>query len=95
VTHFSDLPEEILAEHSPGNIVFYPAYTSTSKKSGWMWGGKQVFTISSPNHARDKSMYNGSEGEVLIERNTSFKILKKSPNSRGGFNFEMIEADSP
>lgn len=88
----TSLPPEVLADHEPGKIVTYAAYTSTSKLVNWdskAWG-KQIFTIHSNGVCRDTAnIYINDVQEVDCPAGTRFKVLSRKSTANGGLEFEM------
>lgn len=96
VIRFSHLPEPVLAQHEVGNIVTYDAFTSTSKKQDWVWGGGgHRFVIYAGRNGKlvEQLSHHRSEEEVLFKTGTRFKVLSKKERNYGGFEFVMVEVD--
>ena len=77
--YYDDKLSKFIDEHRKGNIVTYPAFTSTSKsKNGYPLDSKcQANCEIISKSGRDITYLQGiaAEEEVLYDRNKSFKIL--------------------
>jgi TfoX/Sxy family transcriptional regulator of competence genes len=65
---------EFLSNHKPGDIVKYPAYTSTTSEI-YDDSDQLRLTIKNSSHGRDLRRYNNNEMEILYERGSRFKII--------------------
>ena len=78
--------DAFLAEHQPGEIVGYPAYTSTStSREGYTLDGDLTVTLVMESGAgRDLAGYgNNFESEVLFPRNRNFLVERVESDERG------------
>ena len=93
---FATLPPSVLEEHQVGSIVAYDAYTSTSKREDWVWGGNHQFLIHghSGKLISEISHFPG-EAEVLFKAGTRFKVLAREPDEKNPakINFVLGEVD--
>lgn len=72
----ADLPLQAVLQHSPGEILTYSAFTSTSLESGF--SGSQQFVIKSKNGKFIAPLSSSPvEEEVLFDAETKFKVLSK------------------
>ena len=92
VNRGATLPPAVLAQHQVGDVVNYPAYTSTSKATGF--GGNHHFHIFSKHgkYVRTYSNY-AEEDEVLFAPNAKFKVLDRNEHPDGTIDFTMVEVD--
>ena len=79
---FSDSPDQealevFLAEYIPNKIVKIPQYWSTSKREGYNDSASVKIYILNAKRGRDISDIGLDEAEVLYERNTAFRVIRK------------------
>lgn len=71
---FSDLElRKFAASHKTGNMALYPAFTSSSVKSGYHENPTVLMVIQSQT-GRDIRDYNSEEAEILFPRNSRFLV---------------------
>ncbi len=79
-----------LYEHKPGEILNYPAYTSTSTDKIFNTDAQIILKINSTK-ARNMKGIGLDEYEALYERNCKFKVLDVVYNKKGKFEIELEE----
>jgi len=95
VIRYAALPKNALDEHQVGKIVTYDAYTSTSKKTNWVWNGSVRFVIypgKNGKNIEDISMI-AKEEEILFKAGTRFKVLSRKKREENQFDFILAEVD--
>lgn len=95
---FSDSPDQealeaFLKVYIPDNVVIIPQYWSTSKSEGYNDSASVKIYISNAKHGRDISDIGLDEEEVLYERNTAFRVIRKV-FSGGTWHILVEEAES-
>ena len=92
VQRHATLPPAVASKHVVGDVVCYDAYSSSSMKKEWNWGGPHRFIIYPGKRGRAVFEYSAGEGEVLFEAGTCFKVL--SAQKKYSFTeFVMAEVD--
>ncbi len=82
--------EKFIEAHKVGNIIRYPAYTSTTTGETYNPSGQVQITILNSNNGKDIRSYNKSEQEVLYKRNSAF-IITNSELIDGTYYIELEE----
>ncbi len=92
--HFDDEESlhDFLQDHSVGNEVTYPAYTSTTFGDTYNPNGQVQIYIFDSSKGRDISNFNQGELEVLYERNSKFRVLG-SKRTKGVYLIYLVEDD--
>lgn len=86
--------KKILQQHQKGNMVQYPAFTSTSKDLiSYDLGKREQLILTINNHSgKDISGFSRfDENEVLIDRNFSGKIISNTKDPEGKYHYATIE----
>ncbi len=80
----TNMAKETASLYQPGEIVCHKAYTSTSKKAGWDFGGKFHFTIRLVKQGKRLQDFADlpREEEVLIRAGSCFRILTRAPDEK-------------
>ncbi len=89
----ASLPKEILAEHIPGNVVTYKAFTSASTKLGFTYPAHHFIIEGKTGRYIAPLSFSIDEEEVLFPSGTKFKILSRENLNDGEVNFTMVEVD--
>ncbi len=88
----TEMPEDVLKAHQPGQIIPYKAFTSSSINKGF--GGSQKFFIKSKSGRYvDPLSSSSGELEVIFPKDTKFKVLERKRVS--GVDYFVMEEISP
>ena len=92
----ANLSREERAEYVPGNIVSWPAFSSTSRRKEKAFYRNSLFRVEG-HHGKDIKPYSAvpSEDEMLFKSGSRFRVLKryKEPDGRYGYLLEEVGDD--
>ncbi len=88
----ADLPKEILADHIPGNVVTYKAFTSSSTGGGFGASSRFIIEGKTGRYIAPLS-HSPQEEEVLFPNGAKFKILSRQRANSFITNITMVEVD--
>ena len=86
-----ELIEDFERNHQIGGIITYKEFISTTTKDSYHSNPSFRIYIQNAKKGRDLRVLNEAEGEVLYERNTSFKVLNKVKDEETGIVNILLE----
>lgn len=91
LTNEEKLIENFDKKHEIGCTITYKEFISTTTKDSYHSNPSFRVYIKNAKKGRDLRVLNEAEGEVLYERNTSFKVLSKVKEEKTGIRYILLE----